>query len=157
VDTSVSERLTKFILAHNMKKTTSHLLLLVNSCGGDLTEAFAIIDIMNQSRIPVYTNAFGQISSCGLMIFMAGAKGQRSISPNTVIMSHQWSTELVGKYFELESSKKDITQTRNRVVNHYKQCTTLTEKEILKKLLPQHDVFLTPEDAVKYGLADRIM
>lgn len=157
IDNVTAQRAVEFIMAHNLvTKPLSNLTLILNSNGGSLTDGFAIIDSIVNSSIPVHTVGLGQISSSALMIFMAGAKGHRTITPNTVIMSHQWSGEVSGKMHELLSVQRDFELTEGRVKTHYIRYSNLDEQKVDKLLLPQHDVYLTAEQAVEYGLADRI-
>jgi ATP-dependent Clp protease, protease subunit len=156
VDEQSAEAAIRFILAHNCASKKKFITLIVNSEGGDLNHAFALIDIITHSKIPVHTLGLGQISSSGLMIFMAGAKGHRTLTANTSIMSHQWSGNFEGKIHELMSAQMDIRLTQQRILAHYERYSTLTVKEIEQHLLPAHDVFLSAEQAVQMGLADRI-
>jgi ATP-dependent protease ClpP protease subunit len=112
--------------------------------------------MITSSKIPVYTWGMGEISSGGLMIFMSGAKGYRSLAPNTHIMSHQWMGSFEGKSHELASAQQDFDLTTQRVLNHYNKCTNLDTNQIRKCLLPPHDAFLTAAQAVSMGIADRI-
>lgn len=148
----------KFIFAHNLNKSLKlkHLTLVINSQGGSLTDAFAIIDVMRHSSLPVHTLGLGNISSAGLMIFMAGAPGHRTITANTTIMSHQWSGGAVGKMHELISAQQDFEQTTQRMMQHYHRCSGLEPDQIRQHLLPPHDAYLTAEQAVTLGIADRI-
>jgi ATP-dependent Clp protease protease subunit len=149
----------EFILEKNLipaSKRPKNLTLIINSPGGDMAAAFALIDIMNGSSIPVHTLGIGQISSCGILTFMSGAKGYRVLTPNTSILSHQWSWGTYGKSHELMAVQKEFEMTDERMMAHYKRCTGLDEKTIKKVLLPPQDVWLTAAEAVKYGIADKI-
>jgi len=157
VDEEKVESAVRFILAHNcVPKKKKFITLIVNSEGGDLTDAFALIDVITHSQIPVHTLGLGQISSAGLMIFMAGAPGHRVLTPNTHIMSHQWSGTFEGKIHELLSAQVDFAQTTQRMINHYARHSKLSEADIHKHLLPAHDVYLSATQAVQLGIADRI-
>ena len=68
-----------------------------------MTDGFALIDIIHGSRLPIWTVGIGMLASMGLMIFMAGEKGHRVLTPNTLILSHQWSGVDSGKEHELVS------------------------------------------------------
>ena len=147
----------KFILERNLMRSPPKMMKIIfNSMGGDLPSAFALIDIMKGSKVPIYTYGLGIIASCGLVAFMAGAKGKRIITPNTSILSHQFSWGSWGKAHELMASTKEYSNTTHRMIEHYKKCTGLDEKQIKKYLLPPEDVWLTPQEAVKYGIADEI-
>ena len=158
VDVEISERVIRFILSHNYvpHKSRKHITLIVNSEGGDLNSAFAIIDVIKHSAVPVHTLGLGQISSSGLMIFMAGALGHRSLTQNTSIMSHQWAGVVEGKLHELLSAQEDFKLTTQRVMSHYQNCSKLTAAQIHETLLPAHDVFMTATQAVQLGIADKI-
>lgn len=149
----------KFILARNLMKKDrpKFMKMIINSPGGEVPSAFALIDTMKGSKIPVYTYGLGEIASCGLLTFMSGAKGHRYITRNTAILSHQFSWGSMGKEHELMASVKEFNNTSQRLVDHYKKCTGQTEATIKKYLLPPEDVWLTPKEAVKYGIADQIV
>ena len=132
------------------------LTLLINSPGGAVSDAFALIDVMKGSKVPVETIGIGEISSCGLMIFMAGAKGYRRLTPNTQILSHQYSWGNYGKEHELFSQVKAFELTSKMIVDHYKKCTGLTEKKIREFLLPPEDRWLSAKEALKLGICDEV-
>lgn len=132
------------------------LNLIVNSTGGSLSDAYAIIDVMASSIIPIRTIGLGCVQSAGLMIFLAGTKGQRILTPNTSIMSHQYSWGSTGKHGELIAITKEYELIYNRMMNHYKKHTKLSESAIKKYLLPSEDVYLSAEDALKFKICDKI-
>jgi ATP-dependent Clp protease protease subunit len=111
---------------------------------------------MKGSAIPVYTIGLGEISSAALMIFMAGHKGERMLTPNASILSHQYSWGRWGKEHELINSSRAIDLTSEMILTHYKKCTGLTEKKIRDILLPPTDVWLNAKEAKKYGLCDKV-
>ena len=132
------------------------LNLLITSPGGDLNAAFAVIDTMRGSAIPVRTIGLGQIASAGLMIFIAGEKGQRILTPNTSILSHQYSWGAFGKEHELFATVKEFDLTTKKMTQHYKKCTGLTEAKIREVLLPPQDIWLSPAEAKKLGICDDV-
>lgn len=149
----------EWILRNNFlpaSKRPEYLNLIINSPGGDLNSAFALIDVMKGSVIPVHTLGIGQISSCGILTFMSGTKGHRVLTPNTSILSHQYSWGSYGKSHELIATVKEFELTSARMMALYKHCTGLTETKIREVLLPAHDVWLTAQEAVDLGVADTI-
>lgn len=146
--------LQKNLLPNNERP--KHLTIMISSPGGDVTSAFALIDIMKGSKIPIHTVGLGSIASCGILTFMAGAKGHRYITPNTSILSHQYAWGSYGKEHELFARVREFELTTERMMKHYKKCTGLDEKKIRKYLLPPEDVWLTAEQAVEFGIADKI-
>lgn len=147
-----------WILESNFDKQRKydHLTLIINSPGGDTASAFAIIDAMKGSALPVHTIGLGQISSCGFITFIAGAKGHRILTPNTMILSHQYSWGTVGKEHELFASVRAFDLVTTKMVNHYKANTKLDEAAIREKLLPAHDIWLSPDEALEMGICDEI-
>ena len=138
------------------KKRRKELLLMICSEGGTMQDAFALIDVMRSSTIPIKTVGLGMIASSGLLIFLAGSEGRRVLTPNTSILSHQFSWYNEGKAHELFATMKEFELTQVRMVNHYKECTGLSEDEIRANLLPAHDVWLTAEDAKRLNICDSI-
>lgn len=157
VNDEAAKQIIQWVIECNFQEDGPTILnLLINSPGGDLHSAFAIIDVMKSSKVPIRTIGLGQISSAGLMVFMAGTKGQRVLTPNTSIMSHAWSGGAIGKSHELFAASKEFVLTNERMIEHYVSCTGLSEKMILKYLLPSQDVYLSANDALKYKLCDQV-
>lgn len=132
------------------------LTLIINSPGGSVHAAFALIDTMKGSAIPIKTVGLGLIASCGVLTFMAGTKGKRILTPNTSILSHQYSWGSSGKEHELFARVREFELSTERMLEHYKKCTGLKEKVIREILLPPEDRWLSAKEAVQYGIADKI-
>ena len=147
----------EWILRSNLSATQpEYLTLILNSGGGSVTDAFALIDTMKGSGIPVHTIGLGEVSSAALMIFMAGEKNHRILTPNTSILSHQYSWGKWGKEHELLTAKRAFDLTSKMILSHYKKCTGMSEKKIRETLLPSHDVWLSAKEAKKYGICDAV-
>ena len=158
VSTETTQPLIEWILYENfvVKKRKKELLLMICSEGGDMSAAFALIDVMRSSLVPIKTVGLGQVASAGLMIFLTGQPGRRVLTPNTSILSHQFSWGSEGKSHELFATVKEFELTQQRMVNHYRQCTGLSDDEIRKSLLPPHDVYLTADEALALNVCDAI-
>lgn len=158
IDADSIKPVVEWILYENFvtKKKKKELLLMVCSEGGELPRAFALIDVMRSSLIPVKTVGLGEIGSAGLLIFLAGNPGRRILTPNTSILSHQFSWGSDGKAHELFATIKEFELTHRRMIDHYKSCTGLNEEQIKTVLLPPHDVYLTAEEALALNICDAI-
>ena len=158
VDNEHIQPIVEWILHENfvVKKRKKELLLMICSEGGDMSTAFALIDVMRSSNIPVKTVGLGQIGSAGLLIFLAGSPGRRILTPNTSILSHQFSWGSDGKVHELFATMKEFELTQKRMVQHYKDCTRLDDETIRAKLLPPHDVWLSAQEALALNICDAI-
>jgi ATP-dependent Clp protease protease subunit len=141
---------------HVTKKKRKELLLMVCSEGGDMGAAFALIDVMHSSTIPVKTVGLGVIASAGLLIFIAGTKGRRVLTPNTSILSHQFSWSSEGKAHELFATMREFELTQARMVAHYEACTGLDSDQIRKHLLPPQDIWLSAEEALALSICDHV-
>ena len=132
--------------------------LYINSPGGYVDSCMHLIDIVKQSRIPVYTYGMGSIASCGVMLMMAGQKGHRYLTQNTAVMSHEFSGGTRGQYHDMLDAQSHMEWTNQKLLEHYMKCTGKKEPYIRKHLLaPKTDHWLTPEEAVKHGIADKII
>jgi ATP-dependent Clp protease protease subunit len=158
VSTETTQPLIEWILYENfvVKKRKKELLLMICSEGGDMSAAFALIDVMRSSLVPIKTVGLGQVASAGLMIFLTGQPGRRVLTPNTSILSHQFSWGSEGKSHELFATVKEFELTQQRMIAHYRQCTGLSDDEIRKSLLPPHDVYLTADEARALNVCDAI-
>jgi ATP-dependent Clp protease, protease subunit len=137
----------------NKKK---ELLLMICSEGGELQTAFALIDVMQSSHIPIKTVGLGQIASSGLLIFMTGAPGRRILTPNTSILSHQFSWYNEGKAHELFATMREYELTQTRMIEHYRRCTGQEDQVIKEYLLPAQDRWLSGEEALRLNVCDQI-
>jgi ATP-dependent Clp protease protease subunit len=158
VDNDNIKPIIEWILHENFvtKRKRKELLLMICSEGGDMSSAFALIDVMRSSVIPIKVVGLGQIASAGLLIFLAGTPGRRTLTPNTSIMSHQYAWGSDGKHHELLATIKEFELTQTRMVQHYINCTGLSEEQIKQHLLPAHDVYLSADDALRLGICDHI-
>jgi ATP-dependent Clp protease, protease subunit len=141
---------------HVTKKKKKELLLMICSEGGNMENAFALIDVMKSSNIPIKTVGLGQIASCGLLIFLTGTPGRRVLTPNTSILSHQYSWGSEGKHHELWAVTKEFGLAQERMLAHYADTTGLDHATIREKLLPPHDVWLNSKEALDLGICDYV-
>lgn len=146
----------QWIIESNLTPEPSYerLTLIINSNGGELDACWALVDTMQGSTLPVDTIGIGCVASCGVITLMAG--NHRIATPNTSILSHQFSAGAYDKQHELMSSVAMWENVNKQIVAHYKACTGLAIKTIKEKLLPPSDVWLTPQQAKKYHLIDEI-
>ena len=113
----------EFVLKQNAEKGVNkqkRLQFMICSPGGDVPSCFALIDIMKGSNIPIHTVGLGVIASCGLLLFITGEKGKRTLTPNTSILSHQYSWGSYGKEHELFAQVKEFELSTERMINHYR-------------------------------------
>ena len=145
-----------WITYENLQPGDYPLTLYINSDGGSLQDAFALIDVMRKSKKPVHTIGIGSVCSSAFLIFAAGTKGERYISPTASIMCHQYTDGLTGKYHDIKATAKEYDLANTRMVNLLKECTELNTTTIKKKLLPPSDAYFSAEELIELGVADHI-
>ena len=152
------EECIKWIVFENLDTSKQKLLTLyINSSGGDLYQAFALIDVMRSSAHGVRTIGIGNIMSAAFLIFAAGASGQRYIAPNTGIMCHQFSGGSDAKFHDLKAEMKENELLNKKMIDILKEATGLAPSKIRAKLLPASDVYLTAQEAIDFGIADHLI
>lgn len=139
---------------NNSNKT---LTLYINSVGGDLCGAFALIDMMRNSKHRIRTIGIGSVMSAAFLIFAAGTRGERYIAQNTSILCHQFSEDVEGKFHDLKAQMRESENMNKRMVDLLRDCTDLSTRDIRAKLLPPSDVWLSVDEVVRLGVADHIL
>jgi len=152
-DNESTAEVIKWIVNSNDQKIHNFLTLIINSYGGETASAFALIDTIAWSKIPIVIVGTGMVASCALIVLMAG--DYRRVTKNTTLVSHQPSGSISGKAHELFSN--NINAEYKRFVKHYCKYTKLPKKIIEAELLPPNDVQLTPKKAKQYNLIDEII
>lgn len=147
----------QWIVYENLDSKEKTLSLYINSTGGDLYSAFALIDIMRTSNHPIRTIAVGAAMSAAFLIFASGTKGERYCGKNASLMCHQFSDSTEGKYHDIKATMKDNELSNQKMVDVLREATGLAPSVVRKKLLPASDVYLTPEEAIELGVADNIL
>lgn len=148
----------KWLVYENLTpKPDKVLTLYINSQGGDLYQAFGLIDMMRNSQMPVRTMGYGSIMSSAFLILASGAKGERYISPNSGIMIHQFSGSTEGKYHDIKAEMKENDMLNKKMYDILKEATGLDGRIIKNKLLPASDVYLSAQEMIDFGAADYLL
>jgi ATP-dependent Clp protease protease subunit len=151
------EKAIRWIMVGAQNPSPEHpMKLYINSEGGNLIDAFALIDVMRTSPVSIATVGMGNLMSSAFMIFAAGTKGRRAIGKNTSIMIHQFNHEYGGKYHDMKAYAEEIDRINYRMVAELARTGKLTEHEVGSKLLKPSDVWLSAEQLVELGFADII-
>ena len=141
-----------YLEAENPKKDIS---FYINSPGGVVTSGLAVYDTMQYIRPDVATVCIGQAASMGSLLLTSGAKGKRYCLPNSRVMLHQPSGGIQGQATDIEIQAREILALRARLNNIYASCTG-QPLEVIEKAVDR-DKFLTPEEAVEFGLIDEVV
>ena len=133
------------------------LTLYINSTGGDLYQAFGLIDVMQASPHVVRCIGIGSVMSAAFLVFAAADKGHRYAAKNTSFMCHQFSSGMDAKYHDLKAEMKETELLNDKMISVLKEATGLAPSVIKKKLLPPSDVYLTAQEVLDLGIADHIL
>lgn len=141
-----------FLEAENPDKDIS---LYINSPGGSVTAGMAIYDTMQFIKPDVSTLCIGQAASMGALLLTAGAKNKRFCLPNSRVMIHQPLGGFQGQASDIEIHAKEILYLKdklNRILSHHtgQDINTISKDT-------DRDNFMSSEDAVKYGLVDKVI
>lgn len=148
----------KWIVYENLRNGSDKILTLyINSPGGDLYQALALIDIMRNSTHPIRTIGIGCIMSAAFLIFTSGTKGERYIAANTGLMCHQYSDISEGKHHDLKASMKEGENCNQRMSEILQAATDLSAAKVRAKLLKSSDVYFTAEEAIELNIADQLL
>jgi ATP-dependent Clp protease protease subunit len=129
--------------------------IYINSPGGSVTAGLAIYDTMRFIRCDVATTALGMAASMGAFLLAAGSKGKRNALPNTRILLHQPSGGLAGQVSDVEIHARELMRTKQRMNELLAEMTGQSVEKIERDT--DRDYMLGAEDAVEYGLIDRVV
>ena len=129
--------------------------IYINSPGGSVYSGLAIFDTMNYLKSDISTLCIGQAVSMGALLLCAGAKGKRHVLPNSRVMIHQPLGGFQGQASDIEIHAKEIMNLRSRLNQIYVKHSGKKLADI--ESLMDRDTFISPEDAVKLGLIDKVV
>lgn len=141
-----------FLQAEDAKKDIN---LYINSPGGSVSAGLAILDTMNHVKPDVSTICVGLAASMGSVLLSNGTKGKRYVLPNSEVMIHQPWGGVEGQATDIEITAKHILQTRDRLNKILSKATGKPLAQIEKDV--DRDFFMTADEAVKYGIADKVL
>jgi ATP-dependent Clp protease protease subunit len=148
----------KWLIYENIDISKEKVLTLyINSTGGDLYQAFGLIDVMQASPHVVRCIGIGSVMSAAFLVFAAADKGHRYAAKNTSFMCHQFSSGMDAKYHDLKAEMKETELLNDKMISVLKEATSLAPSVIKKKLLPPSDVYLTTQEVLDLGRADHIL
>ena len=129
--------------------------LYINSPGGSVTAGMAIYDTMQYVKCDVSTMCMGMAASMGAFLLSGGTKGKRLALPNAEIMNHQPSGGAQGQATEIEIAAEHILRTKKKLNTILSENTGQPYETIVKDT--ERDNWLTAQEALEYGLIDKVM
>jgi ATP-dependent Clp protease protease subunit len=129
--------------------------IYINSPGGSIYSGLAIYDTMNFIKPDISTICCGVAMSMGSLLLTGGTKGKRFSLPNSRILIHQPSAGFEGQSTDIEIHAREILNVRGRIDQIYAEHTGKTVEEVHEDM--ERDRFFKPDEAVEYGLIDRVI
>ena len=141
-----------FLESQNSKKD---ITLYINSPGGLITAGMAIYDTMQYVRTEIQTIVLGQACSMGSLLATAGTKGKRFMLPHSRHMIHQPLGGARGQATDVQIQANELLRWKDELTKIYEKHTGQPLDKLKDDL--ERDKFMTPDESVKYGLADKIV
>lgn len=140
------------LMNHRYSTTDIPIYLHINSFGGSVFDAMTAIDVIQNSKVPVYTIIEGATASAGTLMSVVGKK--RFMRPNAYMLIHQLSSGCWGKMAEIEDEFKNLQSLMLHIKNIYKENAKIPKKELSDIL--KHDLWWDKDTCIQYGLVDEV-
>ena len=134
--------------------------IYISTHGGTASDMFSILDIMEKVKedtCDIHTYGVGKVMSAGVPILAAGTRGKRKIGKNCGIMLHNVMAGAGGTIFNMENELEEIKWVQDRYIEILAQYSKMSKAKIKKMLKTQRDIYISAEEAVKLGIADKII
>ena len=133
--------------------------LYVSTYGGSADDMAALVDVMGivKKDCPIRTIGLGKVMSAGVLILASGTKGERLIGENCRVMIHSVIGGHAGSLHNLENELAEIKKMQEVYLDSLVKVTNLSKKQLKSFMRRKTNVYLTAEEAIKYGIADKIL
>ena len=155
IDDQVADAMVAQLLFLEAEDPEKDIQIYVNSHGGSVTAGLAIYDTMQQVSPDVVTICYGLAASMGAFLLSGGTKGKRLALPNARIMIHQPLGGAQGQAVDIEIQAKEILYLKETLNGLMSEHTGQPLEKIAEDT--DRDYFLSPAEAVQYGLIDRVV
>lgn len=156
IDSEESEKIIDQLLKLDTMKSNKDITFYINSPGGSVSDGMAIYDVMQMVKSDIKTICIGRCSSMAAVLLSGGTKGKRFITPNSEIMIHEVSSFNMGKIGELKINYEHSNTLNERIIRLLANNTGKTIKQV-RHDIELKDRWFTAEEALKYGLVDKIL
>ena len=130
--------------------------LIISTYGGFIDEMFGLYDAIKLMPCPIHTIGLGKIMSAGLLILASGTQGERMIGSNARVMIHSARGCVSGNVFEIINETDEMLRHQSLLSDLVVQNTSMTREKVDELMKCGHDVYISPEEAVTYGIVDKI-
>ena len=154
IDDAVANIVVAQLIYLEGKNPDKDIFLYINSPGGSVSAGLAIFDTINYIKCDVSTICIGLAASMGAFLLASGTKGKRYALPNSEIMIHQPLGGARGQASDIEIQAKHIQKIKQKINKILSERTSKPLEKIEKDT--DRDYYMSPDEALKYGLIDKI-
>ncbi len=155
IDDTVASLICAQLLFLESQDPEKEINLYINSPGGSVSAGLAIYDTMRYISAPVATLCMGTAASMGAFLLAAGTKGMRYALPHSTIMIHQPLGGFRGQASDIEIHAREIKRIKTMMNTILSENTGRSVEEVTAAC--ERDNFLTPEEALEFGLIDKVL
>jgi ATP-dependent Clp protease, protease subunit len=155
IDDQVANLVVAQLLHLESQDPDKDISIYINSPGGSIYSGLAIYDTMRFVKPDISTMCVGVAMSMGSLLLAAGTKGKRAVLPNSRILIHQPSAGFEGQSTDIEIHAREIIKMRQEIDAIYAEATGKPEEQVRADM--ERDRFFTAEQALEYGLVDKIL
>ena len=159
IGTPISDQIANLVIAQLLhlesEDPDKDISIYINSPGGDVYSGLAIYDTMQFIKPDITTICFGIAMSMGSLLLTGGTHGKRLALPNSRLLIHQPSAGFEGQSTDIEIHAREIIEMRGRIDRIYAKHTGKTAEQVNSDM--ERDRFFKADEAVEYGLIDRVI
>lgn len=159
IGTAIDDHVANVVIAQllflKMEDPKKDINIYIHSPGGYLTAGLAIYDTMKFLGCDINTYCIGQAASMGAVLLAAGTKGKRFALPHSRIMIHQPEGGVIGTSVDINLQTQEILKLKDSLAIIMSECTGKKKEDITKDW--DRDFFMSPDEAVKYGIVDKVV
>lgn len=156
----VSEQIMQQIvmqMIHFAEASNAPINMILSTYGGSVDEMFSLYDLIKYIAPPVHTIGMGKVMSAGTLLLAAGEKGKRLIGRSARVMIHPVAGGAEGDIFDVENNVKEMRRLQDLMVGFLSDETKMSRKQVEDIMNQGTEHYLTADEAVKLGIADKVM
>lgn len=153
---TISQVVSSLIVLAN-HDSSAPITLIISTYGGSIDEMLSLYDVIKYVPCPVNTVGLGKVMSAGVLLLASGEKGNRLIGANTRVMIHPVSGGGAGNVFHVLNESKEHLRQHKLLEELICAETKISKADLEKMMLSGHDNYIVAQDAVKFGIADKVM
>ncbi len=155
IDDDVANIVIAQLLFLQSESEKEDIKIYINSPGGSVTASLAVLDTMQHIKPDVATLCVGQAASGAALLLSGGAHGKRFALPNSRVMIHQPLGGVEGQATDIQIHAEEIIKIKDRLNEILAKATGKSKKQIESDT--ERDRFMSPDEAKKYGIIDKVI